>query len=151
MPTEQTELFAEVVEDARQARKARRVSRVPVLQGPPHPPLRREDRALLRVVTDWRRGALEGEPPHLRCMMVCAGLQGWLSFSLQLQTELVEVDFRHNKIQINHVFLRREDGTIIDPTGDQFNDWGAEMPPVYIGPMPEIYRRWLVRRKGKNV
>lgn len=149
MPTPQPELFAEVVEDSRQIRKARRASRAPVLQGPPHPPLRREDRALLRVVTDYRRGALDGEPPHLRCMMVCAGLQGWLSFANHIETELVDVWLRHDWTEINHVFLRREDGTIIDPTGDQFNDWGAEMPPVYIGPMPEVYRRWLVKKPKK--
>lgn len=42
----------------------------------------------------------------------------------------VESDF----VDYNHVWILMEDGRVLDPTCDQFNDrLGAAFPPVYLG------------------
>lgn len=72
----------------------------------------------------------------MMCFAVCAALQGWLSFR-GVSTELVEGDFKRT----NHYWLALPDGTIIDPTADQFTKpCGGPMPKVYIGERPHWYR-----------
>jgi hypothetical protein len=36
-----------------------------------------------------------------------------------------------------HFWLEMDDGTVIDPTADQFP--GLDLPPVYIGKLPTMY------------
>jgi hypothetical protein len=67
-----------------------------------------------------------------------------------VETELVEADFGWT----NHCWLALPDGRILDPTADQFVGHGATLPPVYLGPLPVIYQRWITaaetqrRREG---
>jgi hypothetical protein len=64
-------------------------------------------------------------------MEVSAPLQGLLSAVYGIETSLEEADLGHT----NHVFLRLPDGRILDATADQF-----DLPCVYLGPLPELYR-----------
>ena len=68
------------------------------------------------------------------CFVICAPLQGYLS-GLGYETALIEKDFG----SCNHVWLSLPDGTIIDPTIDQFSTPDFPLPKIYIGPMPEWY------------
>lgn len=95
---------------------------------------------LMRIVTEFREGLLQGRSSEGACFTVCAPLDGLLSF-YGVRVRLVELDFSWG----NHFILEQPDGTIIDPTADQFTDIeGNPMPAVYIGPMPETYKAWTV-------
>ena len=88
------------------------------------------DDELLSIVTEFREGILDGESSTMRCFMVSAPLQGYLSF-IGFETELVETDLG----EMNHVWLRLPDGRALDATADQFNTLFPDMdlPPVYLG------------------
>lgn len=107
--------------------------------------LRGADRILYRQCRDYRYGFLAdlGNDPASTCWMMSHSLQGWLSFAFRLETTVEEATFKEGDLWTSHFFLRRADGNIIDATGDQFNEHGADLPDVYIGPMPAIYTRWM--------
>lgn len=67
------------------------------------------------------------------CFAVCSPLQSFLELA-GYDTELIM-----GYVGIgNHYWLRQADGTIIDPTADQFNyRLKDKMPPVYIGKKPD--------------
>lgn len=93
--------------------------------------------ALQRIVSEFRRGILGKRESAMMCAAVCYPLQGYLSM-LGHETEVVEADFG----ETNHLWLKLPCGCIIDPTGDQFSGPILKLPKVYIGPIPEIYKRW---------
>jgi hypothetical protein len=99
------------------------------------------ERDLTRVARDMRQaivnGVGAGDPTDLY-FAICAPLQGWLAF-MGLDLELVEADFGWT----NHCWLALPDGRILDPTADQFARHGVELPAVYLGPLPDAYRRWM--------
>lgn len=93
-------------------------------------------RELRSTVLSFRKGVLGKEPSDRMCFAVCAPLQGFLSI-LGYDTQLVEGDFGRT----NHFWLKLPDGSIIDPTADQFRKPdGSPMPKVYIGELPAWYR-----------
>lgn len=96
---------------------------------------------LRRFVTAFRVGILDGRRSDRMCFAVCAPLQSLLSVC-GVETELVEADFDQNGL-CNHVWLRLSDGTIIDPTADQFSTPEQKRPKVYIGPLPAQYAEWM--------
>lgn len=69
------------------------------------------------------------------CFAVCGPLQPLLSLA-GVETELVEAWFKREYGEQNHYWLKLPDGRILDPTADQFG-----LPAVYLGPIPEDYRR----------
>lgn len=83
---------------------------------------------------DFRDGILNGGSSARMCFAVSAALGGALRALLGIESKLVEGDFG----SINHVWLELPDGTILDATADQFGG-----PPVYIGPLTDVYRRAL--------
>ncbi len=87
------------------------------------------DRQLKRFAKDFRDGILGGRPSDMMCFAVCAPLQAMLH-CVGVNTEIVTSDFP----EVNHVWLRLEDGRILDPTADQFG-----LESVYLGPLPLIY------------
>ena len=87
------------------------------------------------MIWKFRRGLLGVRGPHGMCFALCAPLQGWLS-AVGIETTLIKALFP----EINHVWLQRDDGTIIDPTADQL---GLDLPGVYIGPLPKQYQLWM--------
>ena len=90
---------------------------------------------LLHEVTEFRAGILDGRAATDMCFAICAPLSGYLNFIGYL-CEMVE-----GKIDgVQHFWLIATDGTIIDPTADQFDQSeGKSMPSVYIGPQPVWY------------
>ena len=97
---------------------------------------------LRRVVQSFRDdilgGPRSGNESRGMCFAVCAPLQGFLCFC-GIQSKLVQQQFQYT----NHVWLELPDGSIIDPTADQF--LRLRLPPVYIGPLPRAYKRWSAR------
>ena len=87
------------------------------------------DKELRRCAASFRRGILGKRPSIMMCFAVCAPLQGYLSF-LGVETELEEICVGDG----NHFWLRLNDGRVLDPTADQFADYGGFKGAVYIGP-----------------
>jgi hypothetical protein len=87
---------------------------------------------LRKIVTQFRRGLLGKRSSKDMCYAVCLPLQGFLAV-LGYETELVEGELYDEQ---SHFWLKLRDGTIIDPTADQFGIGDG----VYIGPKPEMYR-----------
>ena len=100
---------------------------------------------LIKVVRGFRRGILDGRQSRHMCVAVCLPLQGYLSF-LGVKSKIMEGETP----DVNHVWLRLSDGTIIDPTAHQFpRPDGGKMPAVYVGPQPEWYGQWTPRLFGE--
>lgn len=107
---------------------------------------------LRRHALAFREGILNGRQGNLMCFAVCAPLSGFLSAAYGIDTSVVEADFGF----VNHCWLRLGDGSILDPTADQFRGrlaWGVQMSPgpaVYLGKLPTAYRHWVreARRNG---
>ena len=88
-----------------------------------------------QVAVDFREGLIGHGSPAGKCFMVSGALQGFLEFS-GIKTQMVEGEVGH----WNHFWLRFPDGTILDPTADQFG-----LEPVFIGEKPEKYmevKKW---------
>jgi hypothetical protein len=94
------------------------------------------DRELVRVATEFRKGLLGGESPDRMCFIVSAALEGYLS-ALGVDVTLERVQFP----TIDHCLLRLGDGRVLDATADQWRR--VKLPPVYLGPMPTTYQRWM--------
>jgi hypothetical protein len=87
--------------------------------------------------TAFRRGMLGRRPSHRWCFGICAPLQALLLLDLNVESDLLTLNFK----ETDHVVLRLAGGIILDPTADQFP--AAELPSVYLGPMPRIYQQWM--------
>lgn len=102
-------------------------------------------RQMRKVIRAFREGVLRGkQSPHM-CFAVCLPLEVFLNH-FGYKVSLREVEFPNT----NHAFLEMQDGTIIDPTADQFNSEVVKFPKVYIGPMPEIYKKWMKECKSNE-
>jgi len=84
---------------------------------------RLRDKELKSLCLDFRRGLIRKNAGDMMCGVVSFALQGYLSF-LGVPAEIEEVLLP----QTNHVFLRLEDGRVLDATADQFGG-----PKVYLG------------------
>jgi len=73
---------------------------------------------------------LNGRSSDNFCFMMCFPLQGYLS-AIGVKTSLVEGEL----MRAHHCWLEMEDGTIIDPTLDQFQSDSRiiKLPKVFIG------------------
>ena len=91
-----------------------------------------------KIATGFRKGFLGKNPSSGQCFVLSVSLQGYLDF-MGCKTDLIEGGIRDT--DWNHFWLRLPDGTIIDPTADQFNGFDGlpKMPRIYIGPKPEHY------------
>lgn len=89
------------------------------------------DDDLIKFATEFREGILGGRESAWMCAAVCWPLASLLSLH-GVKATPVETDLG----EMNHVWLRLEDGRALDPTGDQFNAYGFQptMPAVYLGP-----------------
>ena len=96
-----------------------------------------DETELLHEVTEFRAGILDGRAPMDMCFVICAPLSGYLSF-IGYPCEMTE----GNIDGVQHFWLVTADGTIIDPTADQFDKPdGKSMPSIYIGGRPTWYNR----------
>jgi len=94
------------------------------------------------IATQIRKEILgkKGNPIDM-CLLVCLPLQGYLSWSHDLSLEIVEGELVFNGCFYRHVWLKFEDGSILDPTASQFNhEGGKKMPAVYMGKKPKWYK-----------
>lgn len=99
------------------------------------------DRRLLKLVKDFRAGILEGATSRSMCFAVCAPLSSFLGM-MKVPTKIKEgMVVTPGGWESNHFWLELEDGRVLDPTADQFDDpsRGRAMPPVYLGPRPAWY------------
>lgn len=95
------------------------------------------NKELLHIATEFRAGLLGDRPSSQMCAAISWPLQGYLSM-LGVETECVEGWVEYSE----HVWLRLSNGTIIDPSADQFTaPDGSVMPPVLVGRQPEWYTR----------
>ncbi len=101
-------------------------------------------RELKRVALEFRNGLIGKAPSDGRCMMVCWPLHGYLEL-FGVLSKVIEADFGRT----NHVWLELENGEILDPTADQFSGEYVKLPKVYVGPLPEIYKRWMEKAKAR--
>ena len=90
---------------------------------------------ILQIVKGFREGVMGDLSSNSRCFMVCYSLVGYLNFS----------GYQCNLIQgcigdWEHFWIKLPDGSIIDPTADQFNcPDGSPMPQIYYGDKPKWY------------
>lgn len=93
---------------------------------------------LLTVVTEFREGILDGRSSEFMCIAVCSALEGYLRFAHSVDTHAVSGTVWDGEgYEREHFWLETNDGTVIDPTADQFP--GLNLPPVYIGKLPTQY------------
>lgn len=86
---------------------------------------------LKSYAASFRRGLLGRRASTDMCFMATAPLTPLLQMA-GVACELVEGKcYGHH-----HFFIRLADGTIVDPTADQF---GRGLPKVYVGPMTDVY------------
>lgn len=99
-------------------------------------------RQLEKFVRSFRHGILGGkrDATHM-CAAICWPL------SPLLQAEGVKNSVREGLVKFgrglgecNHFWIELEDGTVVDPTADQFNRvMGIKLPAVYIGTPERIH------------
>lgn len=91
------------------------------------------DAELIEFASEFRDGILDGTPSAMACAMVCEPLVTLLNMS-GVQCSIAKTDaIRTSYGSCNHVWIALADGRVLDPTADQFNDEGLDLPPVYLG------------------
>ena len=98
------------------------------------------DLALLNFAKGFREGLLMDKPSNWMCRAVCMPLQTLLGMS-GYETQITEGTVIADEAEIEHTWLTLDDGRVLDPTADQFNEYISEldMPPVFLGPLPSFY------------
>lgn len=91
---------------------------------------------LKKIVTEFREGILSGAPSAFMCMAVCVPMESYLSMC-GYPVSMVHGTVDLPDYDMDHVWLELPDGTIVDPTADQFSE--LNLPPVYIGVLPAAY------------
>ena len=92
---------------------------------------------LMKIAKEYREGALGSKPSNKLCFIMCYVLSGYFRF-IGYACELVQGGIG----EWEHFWIQFPDGSILDPTADQFKcpDGGA-MPEIYYGRLPEWYHQ----------
>lgn len=102
------------------------------------------DSELLQYASEFRAAIIaNGESVRM-----CAAISDPLSAALAVKgvaTTVMESDLG----ECNHVFLKLQDGRVLDPTADQFN-WCSrrKLPGVYLGSATTIHENAVERQEG---
>lgn len=97
------------------------------------------DEELIEVATDFRLGMIGSKSLLGFCFVVSAPLAGMLRAIYGVPCELVESDHKDmDTACFEHVWIRLEDGRVLDPTFDQF--CSEEPVPVYLGAPTEFHQ-----------
>jgi hypothetical protein len=99
------------------------------------------DKNLIRICTQFRAGVLGGknEKSKDKCLWVSSPLCSYLNF-LKVKCRMIEYCVTIGENITYHHCILLDDGRIIDPTADQFNEIRKlEMPKVYLGEKPSHY------------
>lgn len=92
-----------------------------------------QDAELIQFVQDFREGFLGHRSSDFHCAMICEPLAGLLNHDgVACRTRMTD-HVRTSFGSIDHVWIELADGRVLDPTADQFNDMGLNMPKVYLG------------------
>jgi len=87
------------------------------------------DEELVEFAKEFREGILDGRKSNFMCAVISWPLCGLLNFH-GVKCQTVEGDLG----EMNHVWIELEDGRVLDPTADQFNElFSLNHPPVYLG------------------
>lgn len=97
------------------------------------------DKEIKKISEGFTKGALGSRDSLNMCWVVCLPLQGYLSFC-GCETKVIEGNIEINNENYHHYWLQMQDGRIIDPTANQFNELGVKMPKVYFGNKPDNYK-----------
>lgn len=88
-----------------------------------------KDRALIKFAREFREGILDGGPSDMMCAAVCWPLVTLLNMH-GVKCRSVESDLG----ELNHIWIKLDDGRALDPTIDQFNYlFDEKWPRVYLG------------------
>jgi hypothetical protein len=91
------------------------------------------DEEIIEIAASFRDGLLDGKGSTLMCAAVSWPLASLLRSIYKVGCDTVESDLG----EINHIWIRLDDGRALDATADQFGDY----PPVYLGPPLEALHR----------
>jgi len=92
---------------------------------------------------EFREGMLEDRKSNNWCYMISAPLQGLLALEFSKHKfSLCSINLKNCK----HWIIGVDDYLILDATADQLNVWDKEanLPPVYLGVLPDIYQKWAI-------
>lgn len=93
-----------------------------------------QDAELVAFAQDFRDGILDGTPSDVACAMICEPLVTLLNMRGVKCRAFTTTTIRVTYGSCNHVWIGLGDGRVLDPSADQFNDQGLNMPEVYLGP-----------------
>lgn len=98
------------------------------------------DDQILEFATEFRAGLLNGSESCGACYMVCAPLSRLLELH-GVDAQIAELEYPEDAPYgvFNHTWITLGDGRVLDPTADQFNADGFDLPPVYLGPPLAIH------------
>jgi hypothetical protein len=102
--------------------------------------MKNSDQGLLIITSKFKKGIVKA-PDDTRpySCLVCQPLVGFLEVC-GYKTTYIEGELWIKQTIWNHCWLELEDGRILDPTADQFNDYiDHVMPGIYIGKKPTYY------------
>lgn len=96
---------------------------------------------IIEIATDFTRGIIQENKSNGMCFFCCIMLQGYLKFLGAADWKIVEGEIEQGSETWNHYWLQLEDGTIFDPTSDQFKKPnGKQMQEFYCGKKPKWYK-----------
>ena len=97
---------------------------------------RSDDKRLRRIASEFRNGLLSSKPSTQMCFVVSSSLGSYLHFC-----GYPCILTKGGIGKYEHFWLTLQDGTVLDPTADQFKKPdGSDMPTVYLGSKPEWYK-----------
>lgn len=98
------------------------------------------DAELIEFAAEFREGILGDRPSEMMCAAVSWPLASLLRVSgVDCEAINSELSEKMGFLLLNHVWIRLADGRALDPTADQFNRFGFDFPPVYLGEPAEIH------------
>jgi hypothetical protein len=90
------------------------------------------DGELIEFTREFREGVLNGGPSTFMCAVVCWPLESLLKIhGVNLSAQMTADVRMADGDTCNHVWLKLDDGRVLDPTADQFGD---QYPAIYLGP-----------------
>jgi hypothetical protein len=107
------------------------------------------DKQLLKFAASFRKGILGDEPSQSMCAAVSLPLAALLRCNgVECETVESELSEELGLLYANHVWIRLADGRALDATADQFNRWGFNYPPVYLGAPTELHNAKAIEARA---
>ena len=98
-----------------------------------------DNNEIFRISKEFTAGFLGHRTSAGHCSSVCSALHAYLAFE-EINVSLTCGELEHDNEIYEHWWLTLPDGTIIDPTADQFNAlFNTNYERVYFGVKPDHY------------